>query len=569
MKKIKLLLVCLLIIATLLTACKPDGGEGNKTDEPETDAPKIEKTYLTTGGVSKYTVVVPTGASDTVFNLAGLIRMMLSSNGGGQPMIKADYAAGDESAYEILVGYTSLPQSSGVLDEIGFFDSAVRVVGNKIVIAAHTEQGMQAVIEEFLNTVIKTEVVDGVEEKYIESEYTRKSDVESFFGETSPSECAVVYQKGSDIGKKVAEKIVARVKNEFNLELTVSDDSAAERVYEILVGNTSRSADDKVSAQVSRFGYSLTAVGKKIVLSGGSDRGLESAGDKFCKQISDMSGYSNKFDFDKGLSDKGLNYKGNLRREMTEGADVRIMSFNILCELWGDQLSIESRIDGMAGAILYYAPDVVGLQEMSHKAHAVFNSDFMGDYKWVETESHDGKINFSPIIYNSKTVKLIESDVKIYSTGNDSRLRLVTWGLFEKLSDGTRFIVTNTHWDITEDRRMVQSKEMAEIVTGLAAKYNCPVMSTGDYNNSFSGSSYQIYINNSGFLDAANTAEKYGDRTKTSHAVGTAPGTEWIGSIDHITYVKGITPLYYTVVTDSEMINTSDHCAIFADFKLK
>ena len=55
--------------------------------------------------------------------------------------------------------------------------------------------------------------------------------------------------------------------------------------------------------------------------------------------------------------------------ELAEGADIRIMSYNILHPEWNDWISIKGRDEKFLNILQYYMPDVIGIQEAGAKWH--------------------------------------------------------------------------------------------------------------------------------------------------------------------------------------------------------
>lgn len=260
---------------------------------------------------------------------------------------------------------------------------------------------------------------------------------------------------------------------------------------------------------------------------------------------------------------------------LAEGADIRVMSFNILTELWNDKLPVEGRDLLVAETILTYQPDVIGLQEVSDKWHARLTPLIEEQYTVVTKTNGSGSTNYSTLAYNHEKVKLVEWDCQLYSKGNSANMRLVTWGLFEQIDSGKRFIVTSTHWDINNSTgpanayRLIQSGEMAEIVHKLNETYQCPVILTGDYNSSRASEEYRNYATLSGTRDAkVEAVEKINAELHSTHAVGDLPRFG-DSAIDHITYTDGATPLRYNLLIDQPILDASDHNPLVVDFALK
>ena len=165
---------------------------------------------------------------------------------------------------------------------------------------------------------------------------------------------------------------------------------------------------------------------------------------------------------------------------------------------------------------------------------------------------------------------MVTSGVVNYTKGNSKLLRLVTWALFERLSDGARFIVTSTHWDTskTESNITAQAEEMADLVKRLHSTYSVPVFCTGDYNRNESTAQYDSFVKLSGFVDTRYTAKEVNREGATYHGtLGVAPSGS--GAIDHIFVSNDANVLFFNLLLDQTVLDASDHVPIYIDVKLK
>lgn len=172
-------------------------------------------------------------------------------------------------------------------------------------------------------------------------------------------------------------------------------------------------------------------------------------------------------------------------------ADVRIMSSNLLVhyDSWGG-LPAKPRAKKYVQLIKTYMPDVVGIQEMCDSWYCLLRNNLPKNYKMLNPVSNGVFVRMTAMIYNSDTLKLIDSGNFKYSQGDNPRLRRVVWGVFEVKSSGKRFAVTNTHFDLLRDGReeeltavmKSQAEELGAKIDEINKTYSCPVFSAGDYN---------------------------------------------------------------------------------------
>lgn len=239
-----------------------------------------------------------------------------------------------------------------------------------------------------------------------------------------------------------------------------------------------------------------------------------------------------------------------------ETTDIRVMSFNIQAELWGGP-PIEGREEKLNTLLMEYLPDVVGLQEVTAPWYE-YLSKYEGEkYCFVDKVNENGDTNYSPLIYNKDTTELLKHGTRIYSRGNDPKLRLLSWGLFKNKETGSKFIVTSTHWDIGSNADMitVQAAEMGKWVKEFHQKYGVPVISTGDYNRKVTTDQFRNFVAISGFIDG-NTAKTITEQDKNAE------------TIDHIMASGDVVFNEFKILRDEFATSISDHKPMYADITI-
>lgn len=373
----------------------------------------------------------------------------------------------------------------------------------------------------------------------------------------------------------LAVELQTAIRKAYGYELPIHQGTDGESAREILIGECGRANTDAViSTFTSSIGYTVKIDGEKILLTGVSNFGTSQAVQYFINTYV-QNEYAAVLQIPDGLEYSYVGLAGAEHVELTEGADIRIMSFNILAELWNDKLPVNGRDEIVAATILTYLPDVIGLQEVTSTWYKRLGPMIENKYQFVNQRTAENLVNYSGMAYNVETVKPIESGCELFSQGNSGNLRLMNWGLFETIAGGERFVVMNTHWDInnsTEPKnayRLVQSGEMANRVLELQQLYNCPVIVTGDYNANRNTEEFKNYISISNTKDAqVDAAVRVNAEYISYHAVGVVAK---IGdtSIDHITYTAGTEALFFKNFNQSPICDASDHNPIMADFVLE
>ena len=252
----------------------------------------------------------------------------------------------------------------------------------------------------------------------------------------------------------------------------------------------------------------------------------------------------------------------------SEGTELRIVSYNILDETFCDNLPEkpwvrgENRSNSVGRVISTLAPDVVCVQE----ARTVWPSLFptmLPDYRTLDF----GDV-FSRILYNPKSVMFVEGGIEYYPD-SWANIRNLIWALMVHRESGRKFIVTNTHWDISDDIRVKKNAgQMAGWVKHLAVRYKVPVFSTGDFNADVKMPSFRKYLSETGAADAGETAVRrlnaeYCSCVESFHSgVGPEKGLP----IDHILYdPASVTALCYALVIDEVTRRASDHLPAVAE----
>ena len=267
-------------------------------------------------------------------------------------------------------------------------------------------------------------------------------------------------------------------------------------------------------------------------------------------------------------------YTGSAPQAKTAGANLRVMSYNVLVDddktlggwEWGKPLG--NRGDKASACIAYYQPDVIGFQECTYKWH-VSLKDHLKDYAFVnadvpeqqylEDKNSLGKKDWmcTTMMYNKKTLKLIQNELVGYSVnywGCIQRMRYASMAVFEIKATGERFTFFSTHLDAEKDEegrghqmRMTQTGELAEVIKRYKSTYGHPVIGTGDFNSGYSDPPIQNVVNNAGMT--ADTRNR--------------------GGIDYVLYSAGVQSKYFTVVSDNDVAGASDHKPVFADLKVE
>ena len=151
MKKRIWIILLIIALALTLAACNSDGGEqGTETDDTASGeatggnlpsaADKEGKLVIFENGAYTVRIICPDNPSDDEKYIYSKVRDKLKDMTGVRPEYTTDFkAAGDSSATRegpaILIGNTNYEESKQVYDELHYGQGALKVIGNKLVMA--------------------------------------------------------------------------------------------------------------------------------------------------------------------------------------------------------------------------------------------------------------------------------------------------------------------------------------------------------------------------------------------------------------------------------------------------
>lgn len=234
-----------------------------------------------------------------------------------------------------------------------------------------------------------------------------------------------------------------------------------------------------------------------------------------------------------------------------------------------------------------YMPDVFALQECNWHWHALldnlnniydneeYKEFFPSDVKPIATLGYKGVANkakylgdnATPIYYNTKTLKEVESGWESYEVNiaNKEAGWGFTWAVFESLGSGERFAVSSTHIVSSmtnivdnmniQEARQAQIEQLVTFMKGIESEYGIPVIMLADYNVDPTQPAYDGFGLGTNLLSARDvSAVVEGSEYQTSNKIGYAPlytNTEGEKVIDHcMISMTGITPLKYQTLVE-------------------
>ena len=584
MGTLKRILVALLTASMLcapLVACKKQNveepsEESSDTTFMEEDGMFSDPIVLSDTKNVYYRIVRPNTTLFPITDAAAKILEYPTNNGARNLKLNWTNDKNEAIDAEILVGYTNRPESLAVLQTLDHDDFAIRMKNGKIVVAAHTPERLTQAAEYLCENLLQIRTNEnGQKELVYLGNYTYTGSEQYLFNkENELKNYSIVYKKDSAALKKAAETFQKYAKESYGVELPVVDDSTPETACEFLFGDVNRSlAKEYLQKEEAQdpLVYVIAVKEQKMLFGAQTDDLIAFLIENFCKKYITPE-YSFLPQLPASLEEIDSAFDFAEPTELAEGANLRVMSFNILCELYAANAVIEGRQVPVVAPIFTYMPDVLGMQEVTDAWYPYLYSLFGDTYAIADQKDNSGGTNWSPLAYNTKTLTLLDHGAERLQVGGNGH-RVMSWGYFERKSDGARFVVINTHWNVGGDEKktkdqVAQAKEMAEFALFLKDRFNCPVITTGDYNSRLSEDPIKTYITNSGLLDACQNAKVVNRAIKTTHDLFSEKTRGEGEAIDHIFASSDVELLYYNVLIDKCLAPSSDHYPIYVDIKL-
>jgi endonuclease/exonuclease/phosphatase family metal-dependent hydrolase len=181
-----------------------------------------------------------------------------------------------------------------------------------------------------------------------------------------------------------------------------------------------------------------------------------------------------------------LSMNFSLKNELT------VLSYNIRYDNPNDgENQWKYRKERVANYIKEIRPDIIGMQEVLDP-QLVFLDVSLTEFSYVGVGREDGKTKgeYSPILYNSNRLTLLQTDTfwlsetpKVISVGWDAALeRICTYAQFKHKETGQKFWVFNTHFDHIGELARIQSAKLIHQKIKMLNTNNFPVIITGDFN---------------------------------------------------------------------------------------
>ena len=597
------ILALLLLMLVLLTSCQTTGNgdvtteESTQPDATESETvietlPPEEHLKLIEGGASQFKIVRPDKPTDVQINAVMSFKSSFKTKTGiSLDFVYESEENADNDNFEIVIGNTLHPESKEIYKDIKIDEYFYGVVGNKLVIAAGSDAGLNKAINAFMIDVVGKSISDdrSTLNVFVSQNFYHKVSypLDDFkIGQTQLRDFTIVYNpEGLYSEELMALKLKEIFQNQTGYPFNIYKDTSKEAQsssHKIVIGKTAFSQN--VSA--TGFEYLINIRSGNVYLMAASLEGYDAMYDTI---ISNVVGTG-----EKGLKDPFV-YKGKATVDETTAklkgdntSDVRVMFNNILGNCNDTTHPVVHRTKSVSEMLTSYHPDVLGLQECSPKSRSTNIVAVLGRYGYKEVSAkatNSNGNNYTPIFYNPNTVKVIECGYDYYTgTFNDGGSKSLTWAVFEVIATGKRFAVCSTHFFYQSEAgegRVENAKTIAARCKAIYDQYKIPVIIGGDLNTKLGTAPFN-YLKDNGLIDIRANSTEW-SKIKGHHSypefseklgyydVYYTPNSSYGDSIDHAFCYGNETVTFdrYHVVTEPFALMSSDHCPIIVDFTFK
>lgn len=500
---LKVLSLLLALISLLSLAACAGNGEGeptevpaeSTTEAPETTEPVPEETPILIADLEKYALIRPEKVTSGLLEMMNLLNQKLKDINSGISY-KDDFYREDVPMYqigefEILVGDTNREETKTFLAGLRYQDYGYARIGDKIVIAGHSEEATENAISKFMNSVLRAK--DKPEGVFYSSEYDFVKNLDYnvntiLLDNTAIENYRIVYPKNNNSCKAAAQMIANAVADASGLVIEVVHDGEEARDFEILVGATNRNTDAEIKAMTDKLSATEAVIkydGKKITIFGVTPTAILVAANEF--RASFIGAKTDKLEVTLA-PELVCKYDDNV---------LKAMSFNV----WVGGKTAE-RNERVLTMVRNYLPDTIGFQEVDPVWLATLRDGLKDQYAYVGEGRNGGNSGeYNPIFYKKDLFNLLDSGTKWLSETPDvaaskysqsSLPRIYTYALLERKSDGKKIMIVNTHFDHTSaEARELQAKVLVKYLKTIS---DYPIVLTGDFNCADNSTAFSTII---------------------------------------------------------------------------
>ncbi len=575
-----------LLLAGLLLLCACGRGEdgGDRTDSPASDTASAEPVTehpqpgvtvaLIRDGKPQYTIFC--GNSAYLSYAESLQDKLFEKYGVAFPLSRR--IGEPESRPCIVIGQTGVTDA-GIYSDLTYSGYAVKTAGAHLYVCGYNTDTVGKAVQYWLSTMTKSYATRNAEGKvsvtlpdatlFVRNPKYLKPDC-SLFGRTLSGYRLVLPADSGETERNLAENFQREIGINTGAYLPVLADTEAETEPEIRIGRVTRAS----SAALYPSGADTFARGDFRVESSGTtvSVGYNGAGALYAALnllLTDC--YNSRTEAYSLTSSLKASYLGAQPLDLTDGADIRIMSINTLFangHIKGSRFNDRTRIEVIGDYCLAFLPDSVGLQECIINNNVKYLDPVISEvYAWVP---YDAVTSGEKTLYRKDKYEL--KDHNIIDLGNNYAFQ---WALLEDKTTHEQYIHGNVHYHYNTDAdRLPQAEKVNAELKRVMEKYpGAAIAVTGDYNTWLDSPVHEKMTEGLNMKSAVTVApEQLRDyNTLSWHALDlTAFETEKNEQLDHIMVTTDtVEVLRHKIVHDALIASATDHYPVLIDIRLR
>lgn len=575
-----------LLLAGLLLLCACGRGEdgGDRTDSPASDTASAEPVTehpqpgvtvaLIRDGKPQYTIFC--GNSAYLSYAESLQDKLFEKYGVAFPLSRR--IGEPESRPCIVIGQTGVTDA-GIYSDLTYSGYAVKTAGAHLYVCGYNTDTVGKAVQYWLSTMTKSYATRNAEGKvsvtlpdatlFVRNPKYLKPDC-TLFGRTLSGYRLVLPADSGETERNLAENFQREIGINTGAYLPVFADTEAETESEIRIGRVTRAS----SAALYPSGADTFARGDFRVESSGTtvSVGYNGAGALYAALnllLTDC--YNSRTEAYSLTSSLKASYLGSQPLDLTDGADIRIMSINTLFangHIKGSRFTDRTRIEVIGDYCLAFLPDSVGLQECIINNNVKYLDPVISEvYAWVP---YDAVTSGEKTLYRKDKYEL--KDHNIIDLGNNYAFQ---WALLEDKATHEQYIHGNVHYHYNTDAdRLPQAEQVNAELKRVTEKYpGAAIAVTGDYNTCLDSPVHEKMTEGLNMKSAVTVApEQLRDyNTLSWHALDlTAFETEKNEQLDHIMVTTDtVEVLRHKIVHDALIASATDHYPVLIDIRLR
>ena len=256
---------------------------------------------------------------------------------------------------------------------------------------------------------------------------------------------------------------------------------------------------------------------------------------------------------------------------------IRIMTSNIWGDYFGNEVQV--REDQLLAIYTQYAPDVVGMQEVTPAWHASTLMTGMENAGYLLLDNAPAGINnYNAMFVNTARFTVRKSGFE-QMTHTEDASKNIQWAVLIDKESEKRIAVCNAHFEYRhgpqyDEAREFNAEQIVWRLRFLKEKYGCvAAFAFGDMNTDTESTVFSVYkkrgltplIKQADVLLTFSTYHGYPVRGEDGLFHGKTTKRPYNESLDHIVGMGEYCVKDYRIITDQPALDATDHSPVFAD----